>query len=143
MNDTTSQTSALDLDALQQSDSAVLPIKHPVTGAPSATTITIAGPEHTTRKALVFARMRAARKEFEKTGSININDPVDDEQAETDLIARCTLGWSGVKLKGLEVAHSVDAARALFTDPKYRWLRNQVKVAMDQLELFIAGSASV
>lgn len=131
----------LDLDALAQSDTAQLVIRHPVTGAASSTVFTIAGPEHAVRKALVFARMRAARKEFEKTGSITVTDPLDDEDAETELMARCTLGWSGLTAGGTAVTHSLDAARKLYSEPRSRWVRDQVKTGLDKLELFIASSA--
>ena len=141
--DPTVPAAALDLDDLLQSDTAVLVVRHPLTGAPSGTSIIIAGPEHVTRKALVFARMRAARKDFEKNGAITITDPVDDEADETDLLARCTLGWTNMQAGGVPIEHSVDAARQLYADPRRRWLRNQVKVGLDQLELFIAGSAPV
>lgn len=136
-------TTALDLDQLVQHDTAVLVIKHPVTGAPSLTSVTIAGPEHATRKGIVFARMRAARKQFEATGALNVTDPVDDEADETDLLARCTMGWAGMVASGQALTFSVDAARALYADPKRRWFRNQVKVGLDELELFIGGSAPV
>ena len=142
MNLDKAQTPPLDLDALVQTDTAVLVIRHPVTGAASATTVTIAGPEHPVRKAIVFGRMRAARKEFEKTGAIHVTDPVDDEADETDLMARCTLGWN-LTAGGVPIEFTLDAARAIYGDPKRRWLRGQVKVGLDQLDLFISGSAPV
>ena len=138
----TSQLGALDLDALLQVDTAVLVIKHPVTGEPSATTVTIAGPEHPVRKAIVFGRMRAARKQFEKTGAISMTDPVDDEADESDLMARCTLGWN-LTAGGVPVEFNLDVARKVYSDPQRRWLRNQIKTGLDQLELFISGSAPV
>lgn len=136
------QAPALDLDALVQCETAVLVIKHPVTGSPSASTVTIAGPEHPVRKAIEFSRMRAARKQFEMTGAITVTDPADDEADEADLLARCTLGWS-IAAGGVPLEFSVDAARALYADPRRRWLRDQVKAGLDRISLFIGSSAPV
>lgn len=131
----------LDLDALVQNDTGEFVVKHPATGEATMARITIAGPEHPKRRALVFARMRQARRDFEKTGAIAVTDPEDDEADANALFAACTLGWSGINQGGAPLAWSAEAAARLMADPKYRWLRDQVRDALDKRELFIAASA--
>lgn len=131
---------ALDLDAVVQTTSAVLTLKHPVTGAATPARITVAGPEHPARKAAIFARMRVRRQEMERTGKLSVTDPAEDEQDEVALLAACTLGWSGLRVGGAVLAYSAEASAALYADPKRAWVRDQVKTALDQRELFIGGS---
>lgn len=132
----------LDLDQLQQQTSGDMVVEHPVTGAATAARVSLAGPEHPSRKSIIFARMRARRAELERTGKIAMPDPRDDEADETELLAACTLGWTGISRGGAALTFSADAARALYADPKYRWLRDQVKAALDRRELFFGSSAS-
>jgi hypothetical protein len=48
----------------------------------------------------------------------------------------CTLGWTGSSLP-----YSAEAARKLYSDPKRRWLCDQVQAALDERELFMRSSA--
>ena len=131
----------LDLDALEQSTSAVVVLRHPVSGAPTAASITIAGPEHPARKGAIFARMRMRRAEMERTGKLGVTDPLDDEQDELALLAACTLGWEGLSTDGAPLVFSAEAARALYADPRRAWVRDQVKAALDERALFFGSSA--
>ena len=54
-----------------------------------------------------------------------MSDPEDDEADQVDMLVSCTLGWTGAA-----VPFSPQAARALYTDPKRRWLRDQVQAAL-------------
>lgn len=132
----------LDLDTLEQKTSAELVVKHPITGEPTAARILIAGPEHALRRSAIFQRMRARRAEVERTGKLSMPDPEDEDADEANLLAACTLGWSGLSTGGQPVVYTADAARALYSDPRRRWLRDQVKAALDQRELFIGSSAT-
>ena len=144
MNGTTSSNLtpdlALDLDDAVLAEVAVLTINHPATGKPTSSTVTIAGPEHPTRKALLFKRMRTKRTELQKTGAIAMTDPEDDKADETALIADCTLAWSLTR-GGQPLAFTPAAARELYADPRWSWLRDQVLNGLDARELFISGSA--
>lgn len=138
---TAAAAALLDLDALEQSTTAVVVLKHPVSGAPTSATITVAGPEHPARKAAIFARMRVRRAEMERTGKLSVTDPADDEQDEVALLAACTLGWAGLSTGGAALAYSAEAARALYADPKRAWVRDQVKAALDERALFFGNCA--
>ena len=116
---------ALDILAFEDADSADLRIKHPVTGAPTAMVVQIAGPEHPLRRRLVLDRQRRLRAHLAKTGNMHISDPEDDAADDLELTVACTLGW-----RGAAQPYSPAAARALYADPKRRWLRDQVRTAL-------------
>lgn len=122
-------------------ETADVVIKHPATGAPTDATVTIAGPEHPKRKAIVFDKQRKMRRQLTKTGKLEFTDPAEEEIEETDLLAACTLGWKGVSLDGkTEIAFTQAEAAKMYADPALRWFRAQVKAAMDEKELFIKPS---
>lgn len=128
------------LSEFQDTDSAEITIKHPATGAPTEATVTIAGPEHPKRKAIVFDKQRKMRRQLTKTGKLEFTDPAEEEVEETDLLAACTLGWSGIAVDGKEIPFSREAAAKLYADASLRWFRAQIKAALDERELFIKPS---
>lgn len=124
-------TETFDVTAYEDVTSADVRIKDPTTGAPTAMVVTLAGPEHADRKRIAFARQRRMRAVLSKTGKVPVSDPEDDEADELDTLVSCTLGWVGSS-----VAYSRDEARKLYSDPKRRWLRDQVAAALQERELF-------
>ena len=113
-------------------------VKHPLTGAPTAARITLAGITHPVRKAALFGRMRtlmasadAERYELEAA-----------DEDETAFAATCTLGWSGISTGGAPRIFALGGAQVLYSDPKYRWLRDQVREALRQREPFINAVAT-
>lgn len=133
---------SFDIDDFEDLSQADVTIKNPVTGAPTGVVITLAGPEHPARKRILFDRQRRLRAGLQKTGRLQLGDPEDDEQDELDMLIAATLGWSGVRRGGADVPCSAQAARDLYADPKRRWLRDQVKTALDEREAFIQRSAA-
>lgn len=105
-------------------------------GAPTSMIITLAGPEHPERKRRLFSRQRRLRAALSKTGKIPVADPEEDEADELEELVACTLGW-----RGAVQPYSPAAARQLYADPKRRWLRDQVKAALEERELFTRSSA--
>jgi hypothetical protein len=121
----------LDLEAYEDVSTADVRIKHPITGAPTPMVVTIAGPEHPDRKRVYFTKQRRMRAALAKTGKIPVSDPEEDEADELELLVMSTLGWTGGS-----VPFSKDAARKLYSEPKRRWLRDQVAAALNERELF-------
>lgn len=142
MTKPTLDPAAFDLDAYEDVTQAEVTIKDPVTGAPTALVITIAGPEHPARRKIMFERQRRARRELQRTGKLPVSDPAEDEETENEVMAACTLAWRGLVRAGKPVECTPAAALALYQDPKRRWLRDQVKTAMDEREAFIRRSAA-
>jgi hypothetical protein len=123
-------TSTFDFTAFEDISTGTVKIKTP-TGAPTPMEITLAGPEHPDRKRRTFAKQRKLRAAIAKTGKLPMADPEDDEADEIEELVACTLGWTGAA-----EAYSPEAARKLYADPKRRWLRDQVRSALDDRELF-------
>lgn len=119
--------------------SAGYEVKHPTTGAPTGIVLQLAGPEHPQRKKIQFARIRKMRNATAKAGMLKFQDPADEEEDETDLLAASILGWNKMPTSTGNVAYSPQAARDLMADPKRRWLRDQVKAGIEEREAFIAG----
>jgi len=135
------QIEALDLDQFEDVQTATVALKNPATGAPTAATIDIVGPEHPTRKKIQFDRARKIRAQFQRTGKLEVSDPLDDIEDETDFLVACVTGWAGLVSGGKPLEFNAANSRALFTDPKRQWIRNQVKKAVDEAERFISDSA--
>lgn len=133
-------TDIFDLDAFEDVPAGDYVVKHPETGQPTQIMLTLAGPEHPQRKKIAFAQQRRLRKVLQQTGKLQLSDPEDEESEEIDLLVSCTLAWRGLTVSGKELAHSADAARKIYSDPKRRWLRDQVKQALNEREHFIKRS---
>lgn len=126
-----------DLFAFEDTPTGEHHVRHPLTGVPTGMVVQLAGPEHPARKALLHARQRKMRAALSKTGKMPVLDPEADELDEVERLVVCTLGWSGGK-----EAYSADTARAIYSDPKRRWFRDQVAEALEERELFTRASAA-
>ena len=102
-------------------EGAELEVLDPANGKPVGVFITLAGADSSVhRKATAAIANRRAKGGFRR----NIN--LDDLQTESiEVLARCTLGWSGVVLDGNDVPLSKEAAVTLYT--RFPWLREQVE----------------
>lgn len=127
----------LDLDTVVSLMTATLTLKHPAPGEALRAQVSLAGPDHPTRKGYEWQRTRALRKEIESTGRYAFKEPTLTEQDELDRLAACTLGWSGLAVGGVPLSFSADVCSALYADPQRAWVRDQVAAALDQRELFI------
>jgi hypothetical protein len=138
----TALPASFDIAGFEDVQSGTVAIRDPLTGAPTALVIEIAGPEHPLRRRDSFDRQRRVRQDIMKSGKVQLDDPEEEEQEQIDKIARYTLGWSGLTIGGQAVPYSRQAAQQLYSDPKRRWLRDQVRAALDERERFIKRSAS-
>jgi hypothetical protein len=143
MTDTTTQAAdaAFDIAAFKDVTLGVFKLRHPLTGAPTTATITLAGPEDPDRKRRSFDRQRRMRAELANNGKLPVIDPIEQEAEQLDDLVAATRDWSLV-MGGQPLPFSAEAARALYADPDRRWLRDQVVEAMQKRELFISASAT-
>jgi hypothetical protein len=107
----------------------------------------LAGPEHAGRRALDQARARRMRAEMAKTGNpyaaLADRDPEEEEADATEYVISNVLGWRDVVgPDGAPMPYTRDAARALFTNPKLRWVRSKVNEALNERDRFIKRSAT-
>lgn len=126
-----------DIDNFEDVGTGEYAVKHPSTGRETSLILTLAGPEYPKRKKAQFARIRQLRNKAAKTGKIDLDDPQDEDENTTMEIAGYILGWKGLVVAGNDVQFTPEEAIKLMRDPKRRWLRDQVKVALDERELFI------
>lgn len=131
---------SFDLDAFEDISAGEYTVKHPETNQPTPMVMTLAGPEHPNRKKIAFAAQRRLRKVLQQTGKLQLADPEEEEQDEVDMLVACTLGWRGLTVGGKTLDWSQDAARTIYSDPKRRWLRDQIKAALNEREHFIKRS---
>ena len=100
-------------------EGAELELRHPVTGAPLGTFLTLAGVDSRAhRQALAYlAEQRLKRRTM---------NPDDVRGEDVEVAARCTLAWRCVYLDGKGLPHSLENARALYA--RFPWIREQAVV---------------
>lgn len=129
-----------DIDSFEDAQTAEYVLKNPKTNQPTDIVLTLAGPEHPLRKKRQFDRIRRMRRDAMRAGKMQLADPADEEQDEAEFLADCILNWNKMpRANGVNLAHSRANALELMLDPKRRWLRDQVKVAVEEREAFIAS----
>lgn len=130
----------LDLDCFENVTSGVVTLKNPKTGEPTASTITLASPEHPARKKIDLDRTRRLRGDFAANGKLTQTDPLEDHDEETDYLVAATLDWNLIQ-GGQPIPCTAENARRIYTDPKRVWVRDQALAGVRKSELFIAASA--
>lgn len=130
-----------DVSAIEDMEEAEVQLKRG--GQPLPIFVTLAGPEHPKRKRFLFEKQRRIRKQLAKTGKVEFNDPLEDEQEENDLIADCTLAWRGVVFNGETLPCTRENVKRLLEDKKRAWFRRAMKEAFDDQEAFTKTSAGV
>jgi hypothetical protein len=134
-------TDTLDLDSIEDVQTASLEVKHPTTGAPTGAVIELAGPQHPTHQKFRIELQRKIQRDMRRNGRTALADPQDAFDTDTDWLVLCTLGWSGITQGGQQLPFSTAAARAIYADPKKQWLRMQVRAALNEADRFISNSA--
>lgn len=124
-----------DIDQFEDTESGKVFIKNPQTGAPTPFYIEFAGPEHPQRKRLIMNKQRKMRQHLQKTGKLQLQDPLEDEEESLSLLVACALSWN------LKEEFSAAAVEARLSDPKRRWFRDQMQAGFDERENFIERSA--
>ncbi len=137
----------MDLNSIIEQDSTEIELRHPQTDDGLGIFMSIAGPEHDSRRAATFAAQRRTRRQLAKAKGNDVwkmlaeADPEDEEEHMTDFLVACTLGWRNLDIDGRPLEFNAANARKLYTDPKRAWVRRQVRAALDDANLFIATSA--
>lgn len=131
----------MDLNQVIENDTGSFQLKHPVDGAPLGIIFTLAGPEHPIRQKLSLQIKRDMRRRVQRAGKLVLEDPEDELAQETDFLVACTLGWTGLEIDGATVAFDPGAARKLYEESRFAWVRRQVARALDDAEVFIGSSS--
>lgn len=126
----------MDLSEREQQDSFEYTLETPGGEALDATFI-IAGPTHATREAFAKRISRKKLREFNRRGKAQLSeDPDQIERDEIDFACVVTLGWSNIELDGATFTYSEEAARTLYADPRFLWVRQAVVRAAADAENF-------
>ena len=115
-------------------------LRHPADGTKlendkgESMTVTVAGSDSALFKGELKARIRQANLNKKRKDDIDIDEM---EKRGVELIAKCTLSWSGLQLDGKDMPFSYAAAVKLYSE--HQWIKEQVDAAMaDRSELFKA-----
>lgn len=65
------------------------------------------------------------------------------EKEATETLVSLTAGWSGMVMNGKPLAYSADAARGLYSDPQYPWLREQIETFIADRSNFLPKSPEI
>ena len=99
-------------------------VRHPVTGEPTDAVILVAGVDS---EQYQTAQRQAWERRLDRSSQGRAKPTFEEfEQDGLELLVACTLGWRGLVKEGQELAYSPAAARKLYSDPRYVWLRTQV-----------------
>lgn len=102
----------------------------------------LAGPNHPKRKERDRKRLAQSLREFNKRGKPQLDDDPDDlVERQTEMLVACTLGWRNLAIDGEPVTWSEAAARRLYEEPRFEWVRGQVTAALNDIANFIPGSS--
>lgn len=102
----------------------------------------LAGPNHPKRKERDRKRLAQSLRKFNKSGRQQLEeDPDELVDRQTDTLVSCTLGWKNLVIDGEALPYSDAAARKLYEDPRFEWVRGQVTGALNDISLFIPGSS--
>jgi hypothetical protein len=125
------------LDTSPVADSgSVLEVLHPVDNTPIGITITVAGIDSD------LYRKTANKMQNKRTQRIKPGQPFayTAEEQEADrikLAAACTLAWTGVVMNGEELPCTPDNVMALYSNPGFSWLLDQVNAFMGDRANFL------
>jgi hypothetical protein len=126
---------SLDLDATESSETAEVTIMHPTNGMPTTMKFVLAGSDSSVY--MRYDRESTDRRLKAAQQGIRGLDAEAMEKEAVELLVACTLGWNGVTRGAKEWPFSQENARALYSDQKFRWLRNQVDRSIGDRRLFI------
>lgn len=128
-----------EVNSIKEVETGTLDVINPSTGAKmDGTTLTLAGPNHPTRKALEFNRARVLRARVNKKGKFEMTDPQEDEDYEIDRLVACTTGWTGFVRDGNPIQCTDAEKRAIYEHAA--WLRKQVSDFLDDPMNFIKSA---
>lgn len=101
--------------------------------------VTIAGPEHPSRKAVAFEATRRMR-EIVFSGGKAETDAETEEAFELAALAGSVISWRGVKVDGVPVECNRANVSRVLGEPRFAWFREFIKAEFDRKEAFTVAS---
>lgn len=132
----------MDLFAVKQLETTDVEILVPPDRVRSGVIFTLAGPNHPKRRGHELKAQRQYAKRFNRAGKMQLDDPEEREERDTDYLVVCTLGWKNFTRDGEPYPYSEENARRLYEDKERSFVRLQILEALRSDENFFASSAS-
>lgn len=129
-------TSGFDLSSLIRHDTLTVDILHPITGEPTGMRVEVASADSPRYREATRAILEKAAASLPRGGQRARKAALRDMESDAlDLLVACTISWTGVVERGVEVPLTVENARRLFTT--HPWLRRQMdEVMQDRASFF-------
>ena len=105
--------------ATKAEEGAVMQVKNPLTGEALGATITLIGTDSKAFRDLAKQRATAALKRTKEE-----QEDYDSDASLIEMLAKCTLAWSGIEEGAKAVEFSQENAVKMYS--KYQWLKEQV-----------------
>lgn len=121
----------MDLSSLAVSETAVLNLKHPVTGEDLGCSIELCGKDSDVYRKQ-YADQVKALTEAQVNGS-------DIDYAELDIVVytACTVAWTDIELEGKALECTPENVRLVYSDQRFKWLHEQVTRFVGNRENFM------
>lgn len=136
----------IDLAALAAIEDGVpMELRHPQTGAVLLTadgapiTITLLGRDSESYREVERAQQNRRLKDAAR-GRRNQMTSEQLEAEHVELLVACTVGWSGLVLDAKTLEFSASAARRLYDDGRFGWIREQVETFIGDRGNFFGDS---
>jgi hypothetical protein len=113
---------------------AEVELYHPTNGQDLGIRVRVLGKDSDKFRQVHAAQGRKRTAKLQKTGFRGGVSAADIEQEGIELLANCTIGWSGMVMGGKEVPFSTDNAIAIYT--QYPWIKEQIDSAIADRALF-------
>lgn len=130
-----------DINSVQLPDTVRVELVHPGTGQPVGAAVIVAGFAHP--KTLEAKRLGLDRVAREITMTARKRQKMDTEagqrleEATTEALIIRTLAFEGLERNGSPLEATPENIRELYTDPKTRWIMDQIgEVLAEREELF-------
>lgn len=115
-------------------------VRHPITDAPLDIWITLMGADSQAYRTAMLERVRDLQRARPVDGDVPERSAAQIEEDAVVVCARCTRGWRGVQIDGVDFPHSPENAEALYR--RFAWLRYQVNEFIEERDRFLPGSAT-
>lgn len=134
---------AFDLNALSTAqkaeEGAILEVRHPTDDTKLGIKIRVVGQDSAIYRSFTNKQANALRQKIIPGRGYTPPTVEKDQEQTTDLLVACTLGWEGIVMNGQEYPFNLENARALYANPGFAWLREQVDKFIADRANFLAS----
>jgi dienelactone hydrolase len=136
MSDKTFDLTQIDSVSMAE-EGAPLEIVHPLTRQKMGITIVLRGADSTTYREKQLVALRKRMEDQQRKGASTEPQQIlkKAEGAAVEILAACTVGWTGVEERGKEIAFSEAAAKDVYT--RYPVIREQVSAFIEDRRNFL------